>query len=139
VTTPSATWEAGDDPQAQARGCYSDLMVSLAGSIAQRIAGYPDKGDDDDAKNVGNFAFRLARIEAGLPMNPGLMNRTSSTPETRYTPPGSASLRGRKLRLPPCCGRTGWPSCALPAYLPSATGSPKRNSTTSSPTGNGHE
>jgi hypothetical protein len=46
-------------------------MVSLAGPIAQRLAGFPDKGDDDDAKNVGNCAGMLARIEAGLPMNPG--------------------------------------------------------------------
>jgi hypothetical protein len=42
VQTHSAAWTAGDDPIATARGLYCDLMVLLAGSAAQRRAGYPE-------------------------------------------------------------------------------------------------
>jgi hypothetical protein len=83
VRVRSATWvaqQASGDRAALARGLYTDLMVTLAGMEAQKLAGYP-KGDfraegdlgqgtaDDD--NMINYAWNLARIEAGLPIEPG--------------------------------------------------------------------
>jgi hypothetical protein len=47
-------------------------MVTLAGSAAQWVAGYPkDVGLDSDLVNAGNCAGMLARLEAGLPLMPG--------------------------------------------------------------------
>ena len=74
VQTRSATWatrQAGDDPPALARGLYADLMVALAGDAAQKLAGLLGHSGDSDFDNVTNFAGMLARVEAGLPSEPG--------------------------------------------------------------------
>lgn len=57
---------------ALARGLYADLMVTLAGSVAQQLAGYPDNYDGDDLANARNFAGKLVRVVAGLSWMPGL-------------------------------------------------------------------
>jgi hypothetical protein len=71
--THGTAWQAektGSDQAAMARGLYSDLMVTVAGSIAQQLAGDPDDTDEDapfpDFENIGSCAVMLARIEAGL-------------------------------------------------------------------------
>jgi hypothetical protein len=82
VRIRSASWaakEAGDDRSALARGVYTDLMVAVAGQAAQKLAGYPEgdfrsEGDfgegTADIDNAINHAWNLARIEAGLPIEP---------------------------------------------------------------------
>lgn len=50
-------------------------MVALAGSAAQRLAGYADSTDGEhspDFDDAGNCAVMLARVEGGLPTMPGL-------------------------------------------------------------------
>jgi hypothetical protein len=66
--------EVGSDRTALARGLYAHLMVALAGVAAQRFAGYPENEDrlaGGDIDNTIVCSYRLARIEAGLPMQPG--------------------------------------------------------------------
>jgi hypothetical protein len=82
VWTRSATWvakRAGADRAALARGLYTDLLVTLAGQSAQKLAGYPEgdfraEGDfgegTADIDNAILYAWDLARIEAGLPIEP---------------------------------------------------------------------
>ena len=81
VQTRSATWVAlqgGGDQVALARGLYADLMVAVAGVLAQELAGYPARDDftpegefGRDIDNAIDHAWRLARIEAGLPIEFG--------------------------------------------------------------------
>jgi hypothetical protein len=77
VRLRNAAWvaqQAGGDPAALTRGLYADLMVALAGPAAQKLAGYPDSIRDEhdaDSINVIGCAVRLARIEAGLPLQAG--------------------------------------------------------------------
>jgi hypothetical protein len=73
VQTRTATGvaeQAGGDRAALARGLYIDLMVTLAGPAAQKLAGYPEIGPwyAADINDGGRYASRLARIEAGLSM-----------------------------------------------------------------------
>jgi hypothetical protein len=65
--------QADADRAALARDLYTDLIVVLAGPVAQELAGYPTNDDDftGDIKNAICYADHLARIEAGLPMWPG--------------------------------------------------------------------
>jgi len=74
VQTRSALWvakQAGGDQAALARGLYADLMVVLAGEAAETLAGYPENPEcEGDFDNSINCAWHLARIEAGLPIEP---------------------------------------------------------------------
>jgi hypothetical protein len=76
VPTRNAGWEAmqaGADQATVERGFYSSVMVATAGSIAQKLAGYPTgnngfAADDPDFENAMVFAIMLARLKAGLPI-----------------------------------------------------------------------
>jgi hypothetical protein len=72
-STTRVAKQSGGDQAALARSLYVDLMMALAGGIAQEIAGYLIKGDGGltgDMNATISCARQIARIEAGLPMAP---------------------------------------------------------------------
>lgn len=69
---------ASNDQAALAPSLYVDVMVQMAGIAAQRLAGYSANDDEfmsdyknGDIDNAFRFADALARLEAGLPLQPG--------------------------------------------------------------------
>lgn len=69
VAFEKEAWEkAGSNRATVARGLHRFLVMSLAGIVAQRLAGYTNEaGVSSDIVDAIGYADRLACIEAGLP------------------------------------------------------------------------